>query len=148
MHKETAPQPARRTSGLWMPTTVSTGASTAPSCTVTSDIATGDVISLTYTTLDTRDNATCDPDGTGSSLKVNDPGGTSYEIVDDDSNQYPWSTRVDFYSRPNKTGTLYNWDADGSQLHVFVDLLRGDTAKFLDYSQPNVTGRLLNRQYQ
>ena len=74
------------------------------------------------------------------------------EIVNDDADQYEWSTRVDFYSGPDKTGTLletlYNWDVGGSQLRVFTGLPQGDTEEILNYSQPDAAGTPTSTQYE
>jgi hypothetical protein len=135
-------------------TTVSAdGTVNGPGYNLTADTATDLLTGETYTAGNSSQyDVSYDPTEEVSSLKVNDPGGTSYEIFNDDSDQYPWSTRVDFYSGPDETGTLtatlYNWHAGGSQLQVFTGLPKGDTEEILNYSQPDATGQLISKQFE
>jgi hypothetical protein len=133
-------------------TTVSSdGTVNGPGYNLTADTATDLLTGETYTASNgSQYDVNYGPTEQVSSLQVNDPGGTSYQIFNDDSDQYPWSTRVDFYSGPNETGTLtatlYNWHAGGSQLQVFTGLPTGDTEEILNYSQPDATGQLTSKQ--
>jgi hypothetical protein len=135
-------------------TTVSAdGTVNGPSYNLTADTATDLLTEETYTAGNSSQyDVSYDPTEQVSSLQANDPGSTSYEIFNDDSSQYPWSTRVDFYSGPNETGTLtatlYNWHAGGSQLQVFTGLPTGDTKEILNYSQPDATGQLTSKQFE
>jgi hypothetical protein len=142
-------QPAASTATLQAAdatTVTAAGTVTAPGYDLTADPATGTLTGQTYTAQDNSQyDVSYDPAEQVSSLKVNDPGGAgSYEIFSDDSGQYAWSTRVDFYSGPDETGTLietlYNWHTGGSQLQVFTGLPPGDTKKILNYSQPDAAG--------
>jgi hypothetical protein len=36
----------------------------------------------------------------------------------------------------------------GSQLQVFTSLPKGDTAKILNYSQPDATGTMISQQFK
>jgi len=72
--------------------------------TVSPDISMAEFVTQSYSTQDNSQyNVGYDPAEMISSLKVNDPGSTSYEIFNDDAGQYPWSTRVDFYNGPDET---------------------------------------------
>jgi len=132
-------------------TTVSAdGAVSAPSYTLAADTATKEITSETYTAAnDSQYDVSYDATDQISSVTVNNPGGTSYEIFNDDSGQYAWSTRVDFYSSTNAagtlTGTLYNWHAGGSQLQLFTGLPSGKTEETLDDSQPDATGNPISK---
>jgi hypothetical protein len=128
------------------------GTVAAPSYDLAADTATDQLTSESYIAANkSQYDVTYDPAEEISTLKVNDPDGTSYEIFNDDSGQYIWSTSADFYSGPNQTGTLtgtlYNWTAGGSQLLVFTGLPKGDTEEILNYSQPDATGTLLSRTF-
>lgn len=94
-----------------------------------------------------QDDVSYDQAGQISSLRVNDPSGTSYEIFNDDANQNQWSTSAKFYSGPDETGKLtgilYNWRAGGSQLRLFAGLPNGESAETFNYSQPDATGDLI-----
>lgn len=135
-------------------TTVSAdGTVNGPGYDLTADTATDLLTGETYTAGNSSQyDVSYDPTEQVSSLQVNDPGGTSYEVFNDDSDQYPWSTRVDFYSGPDQAGTLtatlYNWHAGGSQLQVFTGLPKGDTEEILHYSQPDATGQLTSKQFE
>lgn len=129
------------------------GAVDAPSYALTADATAGLVSTQTYKDQDNSQyDVSYDPEEQVSSLKVNEPDGTSYEIFSDDSGQASWSTRVDFYSGPDETGTLtqtlYNWSVGDSQLQVFTSLPKGDTAEILNYSQPDATGTMISKQFK
>ena len=89
-------------------TVTAAGTVTAPGYDLTADPVTSTLTGQTYTAQDkSQYGLSYDPAEQVSSIKVNDPGGVgSYEIFSDDSGQYAWSTRVDFYSGPDETGTL------------------------------------------
>jgi hypothetical protein len=135
-------------------TTVSIdGAVTAPSYQLTANAAADRLDTQTFTGQDgSQYDVEYDPTEMISSLKVNDPGGASYEIFNDDADQYQWGSRVDFYSGPDQTGTLletlYNWHAGGSQLQVFTGLPQGDTEEILSYSQPDAAGTPTSAQFK
>jgi hypothetical protein len=133
-------------------TVTADGAVTGPGYQLTANTATERLDAQAFTGQDgSQYDVEYDPAEMISSLKVNEPGGTSYEIFNDDADQYQWSTRVDFYSGPGQTGTLletlYNWDAGGSQLQVFTGLPQGDTREILNYSQPDAAGTPTSTQF-
>lgn len=126
------------------------GAVSAPSYTLTVDTATDELATQTFNDqAGSQDVVTYDPDAQVSSLAVNDPSGTSYEISNDDAGQQAWSSRVYYYSGPDLTGTvtgvLYNWHTGGSQLTLFGGLPQGVGEEILDYSQPDATGVLISK---
>jgi YVTN family beta-propeller protein len=133
-------------------TVTASGTVSAPTYQMTGDTATDQLTSESYTSADSQYLVAYNPVEQISSLKVNDPGGTSYQIFNDDLNQNSWATMVNFYSAPNQTGhltgTLYNWHAGGSQLQVFTGLPKGDSEEIINYSGPDATGTVLSKQYK
>ena len=133
-------------------TVTASGTLTAPTYQMTGNAATGALTSESYTSADSQYLVAYDPAQQISSLKVNVPGGTSYQIFNDDLNQNTWATMVNFYGAPNQagklTGTLYNWHAGGSQLQVFTGLPKGDTEEIINYSGPDATGTVQSKQYK
>jgi hypothetical protein len=135
-------------------TTVSAdGTVRAPGYDLTADTATRRLTDETYTAApDSQYDVIYNPTEEISSLKVNLPDGPSYEIFNDDTGRYKWSTEVAFYRKPDQTGKLtarlYDWHSGGSQLLVFVNLPKRDTEEILDYSEPDATGKLISRKYK
>jgi hypothetical protein len=132
-------------------TTVSSGgAVSGPGDDATASTATGELDTQTFADqVGSQYDVTYDASEQISSLAVNDPGGTSYVISNDDVGQQAWSSRVYYYSGPDETGTLtgvlYNWHAGGSQLQLFVGLPRGVSEETLNYSQPDAAGTLTSK---
>jgi YVTN family beta-propeller protein len=133
-------------------TVTASGTLTAPTYRMTGNTATDALTSESYTSADSQYIVAYDPAQQISSLKVNAPGGTSYQIFNDDMNQNTWATMVNFYSATNEagtlTGTLYNWHTGGSQLQLFVGLPRHDTEETINYSGADATGTVLSKSYK
>jgi hypothetical protein len=126
------------------------GAVNASSYDLTANTATDELDTQTFTDQSgSQYDVTYDPSEQISSLAVNDPSGTSYEISNDDAGQQAWSSRVYYYSGPDETGTLtgvlYNWHTGGSQLQLFSGLPQGVSKETFNYSQPDATGALVSK---
>jgi hypothetical protein len=131
------------------------GAITAPDYTTTVDQSTGELTGLDYKLSQSASSpydVAFDSQEQIATLSANDPSGQSYEFSYDNSGTEAWSTSTEYYSGLNESGAVTaivdNWRSGGSQAQLFVDLPAGDHVEFLNYSDPDATGKLISTSFE